>query len=617
MKSLLTLHLATLRSVAQHCSIGVVMDVSYIQKRWEDEGDSFLTITLPRFAKTLERAVDSGVWPAHEPLGFKRHKGLPTFMSGFLSRVFRQDGSLLDDPDVECIWAIRQVCYLSHKVERECTPEKVSAAFSQFVRTDEELIGLPGRLDRRRLEKFQTTSNRLFGDLLQKLDARVASFELIPKHGPGAVAESLSPLEKRDFGYWPERLESVFPYWRYTRNSVYPASYPVLIPVDQEIPVRVISVPKTQSTPRIIAIEPSSVQYAQQGLKREIYEEIDGGPLSKVLGFQDQERNQLLAQKASVDSSLATLDLSEASDRVHWFLVKAMLSRYPHLWDFVWATRSHRATLPGGEVIPLQKFASMGSALTFPIEAMIFTILALCGIEDSRSRRLKVQELPGLLSVYGDDIIVPVDSVDLVVDWLEHFGAKVNRAKSFWTGKFRESCGAEYYDGTDVSVVRLRHELPSSRDDAAEIAALVDFRNRSYRAGLWVMVAELDEELEALIRLPIARASQDDPRSSSSGPEKSGLSYLFKDTFLPAPVKYVRFNPDYQRLERRVPVLIGRSRSYRVDGEPGLLEWFQTVLRRGDFVNRYDGQMRRTAVSETGPVIQNWVCANGPNAPRF
>jgi hypothetical protein len=603
MKSLLTLHLSALRSVSQHCSIGVVMDVSYIQKRWEDEGDSFLTITLPRFAKTLERAVESGVWPAHEPLGFKRHKGLPTFMSGFLSRVFRQDGSLLDDPDVECIWAVRQVCYLSHKVERDCTPERVSAAFSQFIRTDDELIGLPGRIDRGRLEKFQATSNRLFGDLFQKLDARIAAYELIPKHGPGAVAESLSSLEKRDFRYWPERLESVFPYWRYTRNSVYPASYPVLVPVDQEIPVRVISVPKTQSTPRIIAIEPSSVQYAQQGLKREIYEEIDSGPLSKVLGFQDQERNQLLAQKASVDGSLATLDLSEASDRVHWFLVRTMLERYPHLWDFVWATRSHRATLPGGVTIPLQKFASMGSALTFPIEAMVFTTLSLCGIEASRSRRLKVRELPGLLSVYGDDIVVPVDSVDLVVDWLEHFGAKVNRAKSFWSGRFRESCGAEYYAGTDVSVVRLRHELPSSRDDAAEIAALVDFRNRCYRAGLWVMVGELDEELETLIRLPISRASLEDHDQSKERFAKAGISYLNRDTFLPVTVKYVRYNPEYQRLERRVPVLAARARSYRVDDEPGLLEWFQTVLRRGDFVNRYDGQERPTSFS----IKRRWV----------
>lgn len=594
MKSLLTLHQATLRSVSQLCSTDVDRDIKYITCRWEDEGDSFLTITLPTFAKCLERALDDGHWPEHGLPGFRVSGGLPAFMRGFLLRIFQKDGQLLDDPDTDCIWAIRQVCYLTHKVERECSPERVDAAFAQFIRTDHELLGLPGRLSQGRLETFKSVAMKLFGDLFSYLETQVANYDLIPKHGPGAVAESLSQLEKRSYAYWPERLEGVFPFWRYSRNCEWPTSRPELVPIDQEMPVRVISVPKTQSTPRIIAIEPSTVQYAQQGLKREIYQKIDSGPLSKVLGFREQERNQILALKASVDQSLATLDLSEASDRVHWFLVKAMVEKFPHLWEFIWATRSSKATLPSGEVIPLQKFASMGSALTFPLEAMVFTTLALCGIEQSRNSRLKVRDLPGLLSVYGDDIIVPVDSVDCVVDWLEHFGAKVNRAKSFWNGKFRESCGAEYYSGTDVSVVRLRHELPSSRSDAAEIASLVDFRNRAYRGGLWRLAAEIDEELETFIRLPQSRVSLADSREDG---------HLTRDTFLPYRVKHVRFDSNLQRFVRRVPVLKSRARSYRVDDEAGLLEWFHSVLRRGDFVNRFDSQERPTSFS----IERRWV----------
>lgn len=599
MKSLLTLHQAVLRSAAQQCSTGIELDISYIEHRWKDEGDEFLTITLPRFAKTLERALDAGRWPDHEPLGFKRIGGLPVFMRGFLIRIFQRNGRLLDDPDTDCIWAVRQVCYLSHKVERECSTARMESAFNQFIRTDEELMGLPGRLDQVRLETFQATAHRLFGDMFQKLDARIAAFELIPKHGPGAVAESTNQLGKRNYAYWPERLESVFPHWRYTCNSVYPMSRPALIPIDQEMPVRVISVPKTQATPRIIAIEPSTVQYAQQGLKRELYKEIDHGPLGKVLGFRDQSRNQELARKSSLDQSLATLDLSEASDRIHWFLVRTMLKRYPHLWDYVWASRSHRAKLPTGVVIPLQKFASMGSALTFPIEAIIFTILALCGIEDRRNRRLKVRELPGLLSVYGDDIVVPIDSVGHVVDWLEHFGAKVNRAKSFWNGKFRESCGAEFYDGTDVSVVRLRHELPSSRDDATEIAALVDFRNRAYRAGLWRLVGELDEELKNFIRLPITKVSQEAVEEEDNRFNRIGISYLSQQTFQQSygPGRHIIYDTDLHRFVWRVPVFRARGVSYTVDGEAGLLEWFQSSLRRGDFVNRYDSQERPTSFS--------------------
>lgn len=594
MKSLLTLHLATLRSVAQHCSTGVVRDVSYLTARWEEEGDSFLTITLPRFAKTLERALDAGVWPDHEPLGFKRLKGLPVFMRGFLIRIFHDDGRLLEDPDTDCIWAIRQVCYLTHKVERPCSPEREAAAFSQFLQTDRELLGLPGRIDPARLDTFRRVSWKLFGEMFMELDRKIASYELIPKHGPGAVAEKLSQEDKRLYNYWSDRLETVFPKWRYTSNTVdhFPVHMPV--PMDAELPVRVVSVPKTQSTPRIIAIEPSSVQYAQQGLKREIYEWIDRGPLGKVLGFRDQSRNQDLALKASVDHSLATLDLSEASDRVHWFLVKVLFERTPHLWDFVWATRSHKAQLPDGEVIPLQKFASMGSALTFPIEAIVFTTLAVCGVESSQCKRLNTRDLPGVISVYGDDIVVPVDSVGVVVDWLEHFGAKVNRAKSFWSGSFRESCGAEYYRGTSVTVVRLRHELPSSQRDAAEIAALVEFRNRAYLAGLWKLVAELDESLETFIRLPITRVD-------SEGLDEVG--YLHQATFLPSRQTYMRYNPHLCRYERRVPILRGRSVSYRVDGRAGLLEWFYDSLRQGDLKDRYDSQERPTSFS----IKRRWV----------
>jgi hypothetical protein len=585
MKSLLTLHLATLRSCAQLCSADVVRDVSYLTARWEDEGDSFLTITLPKFAKALERGLHDGIWPDHEPLGFKRSKGLPSLFSGFLIRIFHKDGTLLDDPDADCIWAIRQICYLTHKVSRDCTPERVEQALESFVRTDGELLGLPGRIDPDRLDHFRRVSYRLFGRLFDNLEMKIANYELVPKHGPGAVAEGISPLEKRAFSYWSERLERVFPYWRYTRNSVF-ATHDQPVPIDAELPVKVISVPKTQSTPRIIAVEPSSVQYAQQGLKREIYEEIGRGPLGKVLGFTDQSRNQMLAHLASVDSSLATLDLSEASDRVHWFLVYTMVGRWPHLWDYLHATRSHRAAVPGFGVIPLQKFASMGSALTFPIEAMIFTILAVCGMEEQSGRVLDVRDLPGRLSVYGDDIIIPVDSAGDVVDWLEHFGAKVNRAKSFWKGHFRESCGAEYYKGHDVTVVRLRHELPSSRRDAAEVAALVDFRNRAYKAGLWILVGHLDEEMESLIRLPYSRASENHPEP-----------YLARETFLPVKGVAERFNPHLHRPERRVPVLIPHGRKYRVDGEPGVLEWFHSALRRGDLVSRYDSEERPTSFS--------------------
>ncbi len=593
MKSLSTLHQSVLRNLGRYCSIDITRDLKTAADRCEEEGESFLTITLPQLAKALERGLDTGFWPAQEVNGlFRHHRGLPAFMRGFLSRIFDEhDGSLLATPDAECIWAVRQFCYLTHKVERPCTPLRERQAFAQFVATDDSLYGLPGRIDPGRLETYRRISRRLFGRVFQECDRKIANWELIPKHGPGAVAERASQKERRSYSYWHDRLESVFPYWRYTANAVYQRTDHI-VPISEEQPVRVVSVPKTQSTPRIIAIEPAVMQYAQQGLKRELYELIGRGPLKDVLGFQDQTRNRVLAHEASIKGHLGTLDLSEASDRVHWFLIRELFRDYPHLWEFVWAARSHMADVPFHGVLPLQKFASMGSALTFPLEAIVFTILAVAGVEQAQGRRLQLRDLPGVVSVYGDDIIVPTDSIDHVIGWLEHFGAKVNQRKSFWNGKFRESCGAEFYDGTDVSVVRLRSELPSSRDDAAEIAALVDFRNRAFTAGLWDVVTEVDEELDSLIRLPYSRADSEERNA-----------YLHRATFLPVRRTDTRWAPDLQRDERRVPVLVPKADSYTADGEAGLLEWFHDALRRDDLVDRFASKERSTSFS----IKRRWV----------
>ncbi len=588
MKSLLQLHQSVLEDLGRQCSIDIARDWKSVSSRCEDEGDSFLTITLPSFAKALEKGLERGRWPERDEVSnWKHHRGLPAFMRGFLLRVFDEFGWLRADPDADCIRAVRQFCLLSQKIERECTVDRVHAAFSGFVDTDNQLMFLPGRIDKERLRLFVDASHKLFGDVFAKCDSLVANYGLIPRHGPGAVAERLSQKGKRDFSYWTERLEAVFPMWRYTQNTGY-RSDSVVTP-DREIPVRVITVPKTQATPRIIAIEPSSVQYAQQGLKRELYELIGRGPLSKVLGFQDQTRNQKMARHASLTGEYATLDLSEASDRVHWFLIYKMLERWPHLWDFVNATRSYRADVSGFGVIPLQKFASMGSALTFPMEAIVFTTLASLGVKESGAiPAISPRQLVGRISVYGDDIIVPVKAVDATIDWLEHFGALVNRRKSFWNGRFRESCGAEYYNGHDVTVVRIRAELPSSRHDAAKVAACIDLRNRMYMSGMWGVVRDLDKELESLIDVPYVHVS--------SANQAGFLSRVTSIKQMPLPTG-ARFNPHLQRYEFRVPVLIPHTRSYRVDGEAGLLEWFHSSLRRSDLLDRYDSQERPTSFS--------------------
>jgi hypothetical protein len=204
-----------------------------------------------------------------------------------------------------------------------------------------------------------------------------------------------------------------------------------------------------------------------------------------------------MARAGSLDGSLATLDLSEASDRVSNVLVETMLENHPHLAEAIDACRS-RYALVGDTTVYLHKFASMGSALTFPIEAMVFMTVVLIGITRARRTpptRMLHKELKGKVRVYGDDIIVPADCVDSVIRALETFGFKVNEHKSFWNGQFRESCGKEYFAGQDVSIVKVRQDLPNTRKDVSQIVSTVSTRNQFYGLGMWRTARFLDEML--------------------------------------------------------------------------------------------------------------------------
>jgi len=297
-----------------------------------------------------------------------------------------------------------------------------------------------------------------------------------------------------------------------------------------EIPVRVISVPKTIRTPRIIAIEPTCMQYMQQavlGLFLDRLKEDDF--LSSVIGITDQDPNRSLAREGSLTGDLATLDLSEASDRVSNEHVFDLFASHPLLLEAVQATRSRKAHVPGHGVLRLAKFASMGSALCFPIESMVFLTTIFLGIERELSAPLScVADLHPFrkqVRVFGDDLVVPRDYVLSVVDELAAFGHKVNISKSFWSGRFRESCGREYYDGNDVSIVKVRQVLPTRRQDATGVIAAVALRNQFYWSGLWQSAAWMDDFIRSMLKhFPnVAPSSPVLGRESALGYEFQGL----------------------------------------------------------------------------------------------
>ncbi len=506
MKSVTSFLQEVLNDLGTWCSTSTSHDLKTIVARIEHEGYSFLTITLTDFGKDFEKSLDQGHVAHDQFTGFARAGGLPRFLGGFLEQVFdRRTGRLLDSPSVTCIWAVRQLTLMFGKISLPCSPAREKRAIGAYVECEAVVREYDDRLPAEDLRRYRRISTLLWSDVFSRVDLEVYRGEIVPKHGPGATADKLRGNAKWNQHEWTERLEDVFPAgehlipnWRHF-DSLSDLSYR---DPDTERPVRVITVPKTLKTPRIIAVEPACMQYMQQGLLESLGRNLEADDLaSGLIGWSSQVPNQHLACQGSRDGSLATLDLSEASDRVSNQHVRELLRNHPFLAEGVDATRSRKADVPGHGIIPLAKFASMGSALCFPFEAMVFATLIFVGIEKDLNRPVTRRDLKsylGKVRIYGDDIIVPVEHVHSVVAQLEAFGLKVNANKSFWTGKFRESCGKDYYAGEDVTVTRMRREFPTHRTESQEIISAIAFRNQLYRAGLWNSTRWIDDLLSRL-----------------------------------------------------------------------------------------------------------------------
>jgi len=516
MKSLKNLWKEVADELATWCCTSATLDYNKLEVRIENEGLSFLTISLPAFGKDFERSLERGFVDSSVFVGFARRRGpLPLFLGGFLSQVFDpSSGLLLDVPSVDCIFAVRQLTLMFGKILLECSEERTRGAMRKYIECEQDVRSAEADLSPEGLKAFQEVAALLWSDTFSSMDQLIYDGGLKPKHGPGATADKLKGNLKFDQLEWPRRLEEVFPYgdyalpnWRY----YYRLDHTVHPEPEAERPVKVITVPKTLKTPRIIAVEPTCMQYMQQAILNPLVEKLESKVIApnrrdnlaySFIGFDDQTPNRDLSRLGSKLGHLATLDLSEASDRVSAKHVADLLWRWPHLREAVFATRSTKASVPGHGVIPLAKFASMGSALCFPFEAIVFTTLVFLGIQDGLSKpltRKDVKSFRGKVRVYGDDIIVPVEHVRNVISRLESFGYKVNESKSFWNGKFRESCGADSYAGEDVTPVRVRRVLPSSRSDVQEVISAVELANHLYRRGLWRSSAVLNDYIAKLI----------------------------------------------------------------------------------------------------------------------
>lgn len=565
LKSLTSLWSRMADDLAVQCCTSTTLDKKTVERRVEHEGWSFLTITLPELGKATQKWLDQGKVGHTSDFAKSRGGSCPRFLGGFFSRVFDPGtGLLLDEPCVNSIRAIRQLTLSFGKIYLPCTQAREDRAMRDYVECEQDVRQADAGLSEEDFREFQHVSALLFRKVFTQMERDLHYGQLLPKHGPGSVADKLTSNGKYRQRTWTSRLERVFPLDEYlipNHHFVGELDQVNVLEPGDELPVRVISVPKTLKTPRIIAVEPTCMQYAQQALLRSFLVAYGRDELlPKLIGFDDQVPNQDLAREGSLDTRTATLDLSEASDRVSNQLVRSMLQRWPLLQEAVDATRSRRAVVRGHGVLRLAKYASMGSALCFPMEAMVFTTLIYLGIAKGLNRTLTsrdVKSFAGSVRVYGDDLIVPVDHVHTIVQTLEHFGARVGLDKSFWTGRFRESCGREYFMGQDVSIVRVRQVLPDTIADATSVISTVKLRNLLYHAGFSSAVEWLDSQLGAMLK----HYPEVGPDSPVLGRETCGSTYQVD-----------RMHPTLHSPQVRGYVVHGKPPADKLEGPGALLK---------------------------------------------
>lgn len=214
------------------------------------------------------------------------------------------------------------------------------------------------------------------------------------------------------------------------------------------------TVDKTSDKRRMICVEPTCNMYLQQGLMHMMYKRM------KVVGLDVESLPDLhkqLAKESSITGKNATIDWSSASDSVSVELLRWLLP--PKWFAAVILTRSPFSTINGVER-RMNMISTMGNAVTFPLETLVFWTYAHATIltENTYTNSLfpEWEDLMNV-SVFGDDCIVPTNIASRYIEVMEEVGFIVNDDKSYYgTEQFRESCGGDYLTGFDVRPFSLK-----------------------------------------------------------------------------------------------------------------------------------------------------------------
>jgi hypothetical protein len=543
-----------------------------VSNRIDREGLSFLTKTLPLLGKAFDKALSGEVSLDSTGWALCAHPGskLPRFLGELFQCIFSHEGWVLPTPCAKCIKHIRQILFVFYKLELPNKPEDEAKVVDRFVKAEDDISSYNNVFNKiadyidSDPNYIRTVQPPNAARIIRKARIRLARvfsgfdpLDIRPRHGPGAVSTGERLWGKYSWSRINPRIDSMYPFDAYfcaSLGHICDSYKKFSLLKEVESSARVILVPKDSRGPRLISCEPAEFQWIQQGLGDAIVRRVESHPLTRYnVHFTDQKPNQFGALLGSRTGRYASLDLKEASDRITVGLVRLLFPE-PVLQALL-CSRSQSTILPNGTVLPLNKFAPMGSALCFPVLALTIWAILSAAEDDADARKS--------ILVYGDDVIVRTDKSAHAIKWLEAFGLLVNRDKSCTSGFFRESCGTDAFMGTVVTPVRIRTTW-AYRPSPNVYMSYIAYANSFYKQHFYKTYDKIVEMLLDIYR---------------EIPEDDGFNTYPSLIEVPESnqPKRTRSNYKLQKLERLVWVLEVKPVYKQIDGWSMLLRYFAEV----------------------------------------
>lgn len=533
-------------SLAYPAYRGIDRDIERLSLLVQTRGLGLFTLDLPALDSILLKGIETGRLVSTGPLSrvVSVKCQVPRFLRGLWLRVFDLNACLLVEPDATAIAFLRQIFCLGKKVEVSCSRQRLKETLDEYHKIERELRKptLGWELDElfsasdgdnvhfldviasyssadlfaRNEHPYSADDARLLRGLQQVADDLVCRFKAFDpsdyaieravqglgstgfRHGPGAVSDksgARGTIDKYSFTNWPDKLQTCFPL-SYCGMGLSPFHASASRVSRHEPPARLIAVPKTAKSPRLIAKEPTSHQWCQQVTLDYMVREIRRVIGDDFIAFNDQSRSHEMVVRGSLDRSLCTVDLSSASDRLTCWTVERAFRMNPSLLSALHSARTRwmednvEKQSPPNFFI-MKKFASQGTAVTFPVQTLVFFMCVLACLP-GRNVDEKMRLYRGQVRTYGDDIVIPRVGYASLVRLLDLLQLKVNVDKSFVHSHFRESCGLDCFKGYDVTPVkptRMSGRTPEGW------MSLLELSNNLYKRGYWTASKVIEMEL--------------------------------------------------------------------------------------------------------------------------